>query len=125
MLNFSVNEELTQDPKFREELGEVISELKTEYSKAAKGAKHRNTRLKRSPLLNLIETDRLTVDYVMAEFPKVAGKKSELPACQREIIGSLVFNAARRTVLIKQRERARDIEEKANARAAAEQEESK
>ena len=64
---------------------------------------------------------KLNADYIKSEFPNIVAKKSSLPSSQREVIGSIVFNAAKRTVLLKQAERAQRIEEKANAKVAEEE----
>ena len=61
---------------------------------------------------------KFTFDFIMSEFPKIADKKSTLPSSQRDIIGSIVFNAARRTVIMQQAECARKIEEKTNEKTA-------
>lgn len=121
MTNVVLEQGLTEDPKFTEQLNGIIAEFETERNKAAKAAKEHGNRLKASPLLNLMEGGKFNADFIMAEFPKIANKTSTLPSSQREVIGSLVFNAAKRTVLLKQAERARKIEKRANERVAAEE----
>lgn len=115
MQNVIIDEGMTKDPRFDEQLQALIAEYEDEVKKAeAKAPKG----LKENPLTRLMKEGKFTVDYLKAEFPKIAAKSSSLPSSQREIIASTVITAAKRTVLIKQAERARKIEEKANAKAA-------
>lgn len=111
---------VTKDPAFAEQLNGIIAEVKNGHDKVRQAAKDRGHNLKASPLLNLMSEGKFNADFILSEFPKVANKTSTLPSSQREIIGSVVFNAAKRTVLIKQANRARKIEEKANERVASE-----
>lgn len=119
MQNVVVSKEIAKDPKFDEQLQGVIDEQQELHRKAAETYGAGN--LKKTPLTNLMEQGKLTVAFLKAEFPKITNKESQLPASQREIISQIVFNAAQRTVLLKHAERARKIEEKANARVAAEE----
>lgn len=111
---------VTKDPTFAEQLNGIIAEIKNEHDKAKQAAKDRGRKLKASPLLNLMNDGKFNADFILSEFPKVTNKTSTLPASQREIIGSVVFNAAKRAVLLKLANRARKIEEKANERIASE-----
>ncbi len=113
--------EIAKDPQFEQHLKGIIAEFETEYNKAKQAAKDKGRRLKASPLLNLMQQGKFTYDFIMSEFPRVVDKTSTLPSSQRGIIGSVVFNAAKRTVILKQAERARQIDEKANARVAQEE----
>lgn len=121
MTNVTFDADITKDPMFAQQLNGIIAEFETERNKAVKAAKEHGNKLKASPLLNLMEGGKFNADFIMAEFPKIANKTSTLPSSQREVIGSLVFNAAKRTVLLKQAERARKIEKRANERVAAEE----
>jgi len=121
MTNVTFDADITKDQMFAQQLNGIIAEFETERNKAAKAAKEHGNKLKASPLLNLMEGGKFNADFIMAEFPKIANKTSTLPSSQREVIGSLVFNAAKRTVLLKQAERARKIEKRANERVAAEE----
>lgn len=121
MTNVTFDADITKDPMFAQQLNGIIAEFETERDKAAKAAKEHGNKLKASPLLHLMDGGKFNADFIMAEFPKIANKTSTLPSSQREVIGSLVFNAAKRTVLLKQAERARKIEERANERVAKEE----
>lgn len=121
MINVTFDAEITKDPQFEQQLKGIIAEFENEYNKAKQAAKDKGRRLKTSPLLNLMQQGKFTYDFIMSEFPMVADKTSTLPSSQRDIIGSVVFNAAKRTVILKQAERARQIEEKANARVSQEE----
>lgn len=114
MQKVTFDAEVTKAPQFEEQLKGIIAEFETEYSNAAQ----RNSSLKATPLLNLMREKKFTFDFIMSEFPKIADKKSTLPSSQRDIIGSIVFNAAQRTVIMQQAERARKIEGKANEKTA-------
>lgn len=118
MQKVTFDAEVTKAPQFEEQLKGIIAEFETEYSKAAHNAAQRNSSLKATPLLNLMREKKFTFDFIMSEFPKIADKKSTLPSSQRDIIGSIVFNAAQRTVIMQQAERARKIEEQANEKTA-------
>lgn len=120
MINVTFDAEITKDPQFEQQLNGIIAEFETECNKAKQAAKDRGRKLKASPLLNLMSDGKFNADFILSEFPKVADKTSTLPASQREIIGSIVFNAAKRAVLLKQANRARKIEGKANERIASE-----
>ena len=119
MQHVTFDAEIAKDPKFDEQLQGIIAEIEEVHKKNVE--KYGAARLKATPLLNLMKQGRLTVDFLKAEFPKVANKQSQLPSSQRDIVSSIVFNAAQRTVLLKRAERARRIEEKANANVEAEQ----
>ncbi len=118
MQNVVFDAEIAKDPRFDTELGAVIAEYKTSVEEAEEKAENG---LKSTPLTKLIKERKLTVDFLKAEFPKIAAKSSSLPSSQRTLIANVIFTAARRTVLLKQAERARKIEEKANARVAGEE----
>ena len=119
MINVTFDAEIAKDPKFDIQLSEVIEEIKAERRKAIE--KYGANKLKATPIGRMIDAGELTVEFLKAEFPKVANKQSSLSSAKRDIVGQLVFNAAQRTVLLKQAERARKIEEKANARVEAEE----
>ena len=121
MVNVTFDAEITKDPVFERELNGIIAEFNAERSKAEKAASGRNRKLKSSPLLRLKDEGKFNAAFILSEFPKIADKTSALPSNQRDIISSIVFNAAKRTVLLKQAERARKIEEKANAKLQAEE----
>ena len=116
--------EITKNPQFEEQLKGIISELEKKYLEAREAATKHGRKLKSSPLITMITERKLTYGFIMQEFPKVAEKKSTMPASQREIIASLVFNAAQRTAIMEQAERARRIEQKANGQAGKEEAES-
>ena len=118
MTNVVVEQGLTEDPKFTEQLNGIIGEFNKELEQAKKAAKEKGRELKASPLLNLMEQKKLTADFIRSEFQKICDKKSELPASQREVIKSIVFNAAQRAVILKNAERAEKIAEKANEKVA-------
>ena len=120
MQKVTFDAEIAKDPKFDEQLQGVITELEDERRKVIEKAGS-EAKLKASPIGNLMREGKLTVAFLKAEFPKIANKESKLPSSQREVVSQIVFNAAQRTVLLKQAERARRIEEKANARVAAEE----
>lgn len=119
MQNVVYNAEIAKDPKFDEQLQGIIAEIAEQRKKQT--AEFGAANLKADPLGNLLKQGRLTVDFLKAEFPKIANKESQLPSSQRSIVSQLVFNAAQRTVLLKRAERAERIAEKANARVAAEE----
>jgi len=121
MVNVTFDAEVTKDPVFETQLNGIIAEFKNERRKAEAKAKEHDNKLKSSPLLRLMNDGKFNAAFILSEFPKVADKTSTLPAAQREIIGSIVYNAAKRTVLLKQAECARKIEEKANAKVRAEE----
>ena len=121
MVNVTFDAEVTKDPVFETQLNGIIAEFERERRKAEAKAKEHGNKLKSSQLLRLMNDGKFNAAFIMAEFPKIANKTSTLPSSQREVIGSLVFNAAKRTVLLKQAERARKIEERANERVAAEE----
>lgn len=118
MTNVVLEQGLTEDPKFTEQLNGIIGEFNKELEQAKKAAKEKGRELKVSPLLNLMKQGKLTEDFIRSEFPKICDKKSELPASQREVIKSIVFNAAQRAVILKNAERAEKIAEKANEKVA-------
>lgn len=120
MKKVTFDAETTKDPQFKQQLKRIIAEFESEYRKAMQNAHANGRSLKASPLQNLMKQGKLTPDFIMSEFPRIADKKSTLPSSQRDIIGTLVYNAAKRTVMAKQAERARQIEEKANERVAQE-----
>lgn len=122
MINVTFDAEITKTPQFEQQLKRIIAEIESGHRKTKQAASDQGRRLKASPLLNLMRQGKFTYGFIMSEFPRVADKTSTLPSSQRDIIGSLVFNAAKRTVMLQQAERARQIEEKANARAAKEEE---
>ena len=118
MTNVVLEQGLTEDPKFTEQLNGIIGEFNKELEQEKKAAKEKGRELKASPLLNLMEQKKLTADFIRSEFQKICDKKSELPASQREVIKSIVFNAAQRAVILKNAERAEKIAEKANEKVA-------
>ena len=120
MVNVTFDAEITKDPAFDIQLNGIIAEFENEKKQAEAKAKEHGRKLKSSALLTLMNEGKLNADYIKSEFPNIVVKKSSLPSSQREVIGSIVFNAAKRTVLLKQAERARRIEEKANAKVAEE-----
>jgi len=109
--NFSIG---LEDPKFAKQLESVCAELrnKVETTKKAFSGK-----VKASPLLRLVEGGQLNADFVKSEFTKIGNRESTLPSGQREVIKAVVIEAAKRSVVMTQRERAREIEAKANAKA--------
>ena len=121
MVNVTFDAEITKDPAFDIQLNGIIAEFENEKKQAEAKAKEHGRKLKSSALLTLMNEGKLNADYIKSEFPNIVAKKSSLPSSQREVIGSIVFNAAKRTVLLKQAERARRIEEKANAKVAKEE----
>ena len=121
MVNVTFDAEITKDPAFDIQLNGIIAEFENEKKQAEAKAKEHRRKLKRSALLTLMNEGKLNADYIKSEFPNIVAKKSSLPSSQREVIGSIVFNAAKRTVLLKQAERAQRIEEKANAKVAEEE----
>ena len=121
MVNVTFDAEVTKDPAFDIQLNGIIAEFENEKKQAEAKAKEHRRKLKSSALLTLMNEGKLNADYIKSEFPNIVAKKSSLPSSQREVIGSIVFNAAKRTVLLKQAERARRIEEKANAKVAEEE----
>lgn len=121
MVNVTFDAEITKDPAFDIQLNGIIAEFENEKKQAEAKAKEHRRKLKSSALLTLMNEGKLNADYIKSEFPNIVTKKSSLPSSQREVIGSIVFNAAKRTVLLKQAERARRIEEKANAKVAEEE----
>lgn len=112
MENFVFDAQIAEDPKFDEQLRALINEKEKEYKKLRMDG----SKVKASPLTRLIEEGKLTVEFLKGEFPKIANKKSALPASKREVISYLVFNAAQRTVLMKRAEREKTALEKANAK---------
>lgn len=121
MVNVTFDAEITKDPAFDIQLNGIIAEFESEKKQAEAKAKEHGRKLKSSALLTLMNEGKLNADYIKSEFPNIVAKKSSLPSSQREVIGSIVFNAAKRTVLLKQAERAQRIEEKANAKVAEEE----
>ena len=121
MVNVTFDAEITKDPAFDIQLNGIIAEFENEKKQAEAKAKEHRRRLKSSALLTLMNEGKLNADYIKSEFPNIVAKKSSLPSSQREVIGSIVFNTAKRTVLLKQAERAQRIEEKANAKVAEEE----
>lgn len=121
MVNVTFDAEITKDPAFDIQLNGIIAEFENEKKQAEAKAKEHRRKLKSSALLTLMNEGKLNADYIKSEFPNIVAKKSSLPSSQREVIGSIVFNAAKRTALLKQAERARRIEEKANAKVAEEE----
>lgn len=119
MQNVVYNAEIAKDPKFDEQLQGIIAEQEEMHRKNVE--KYGAENLKATPLTTLMKQGKLTLEFLKAEFPKIANKESKLPASQREIVSTIIFNAAQRTVLLKRAERAQRIEEKANARVAAEE----
>lgn len=117
-MNVQVNEEVTKDPVFLAQVDGIIAELTAAKEKAERESERG---LKSSPLLKLMNEGKFTRAFILAEFPKVAAKQSTLPAGQRDIVGSVVFQAAQRTVIFKNAQRAEEIARKANARVAAEE----
>ena len=121
MVNVTFDSEITKDHAFDIQLNGIIAEFENEKNQAEAKAKEHGRKLKSSALLTLMNEGKLNADYIKSEFPNIVAKKSSLPSSQREVIGSIVFNAAKRTVLLKHAERARRIEEKANAKVAEEE----
>lgn len=121
MVNVTFDAEITKDPAFDIQLNGIIAEFENEKKQAEAKAKEHGRKLKSSSLLTLMNEGKFNADYIKSEFPNIVAKKSSLPSSQREVIGSIVFNAAKRTVLLKQAERARRIEGKANAKVAEEE----
>lgn len=112
MNDFVYDANIAEDPSFDEQLKDLIREVEEKYKKVKEGAK---TGIKASPIVRLKEEGLLTIEFIKAEFPKIANKQSSLPKGKRDAIDWLVFNAAQRTVLIKRAKREREILEKANA----------
>ncbi len=121
MVNVTFDAKITKDPAFDIQLKGIIAEFENEKKQAEAKAEERRRKLKSSALLTLMNEGKLNADYIKSEFPNIVAKKSSLPSSQREVISSIVFNAAKRTVLLKQAERAQRIEEKANAKVAEEE----
>ena len=121
MVNVTFDAEITKDPAFDIQVNGIIAEFENEKKQAEAKAKEYRRKLKSSALLTLMNEGKLNADYIKSEFPNIVAKKSSLPSSQREVIGSIVFNAAKRTVLLKRAERAQRIEEKANAKVAEEE----
>ena len=121
MVNVTFDAEITKDPAFDIQVNGIIAEFENEKKQAEAKAKEHGRKLKSSALLTLMNEGKLNADYIKSEFPNIVAKKSSLPSSQREVIGSIVFNAAKRTVLLKRAERAQRIEEKANAKVAEEE----
>lgn len=121
MINVTFDADIIKTPQFEEQLKAIIAEFNAHKSTAAKTAADRGTKLKQTPMLSMMHEGKFTFDFIMSEFPKIAEKESKLPSSQREVIKSLVFNAAQRTVILEKAERARKIEEKANERVEQEE----
>jgi len=119
MKKVTFDAEIAKDPKFDIQLTAIIEEIKADH--AANVKKYGAKNLKANPLSRMIEAGELTVEFLKAEFPKVANKQSSLSASKRELVAAIVYNAAQRTVLLKREERAQRIAEKANERVAAEE----
>ena len=114
MEKVTFNSRVTKDPQFEKELNGIIAEFKNK-------AKEQAMQLKASPTFTLIQEGKFTADFLQAEFERIANKESTLPSSQREVVKVIIFNAAKRTVIMRQAERARKIEERANARVEAEE----
>lgn len=119
MQKVTFDAEIAKDPKFDIQLTAIIEEIKADH--AAKVKQYGAKNLKANPLNRMLEAGELTLEFLKAEFPKVANKTSNLSACKRELVAAIIYNAAQRTVLLKREERAQRIAEKANARTEAEE----
>lgn len=56
-------------------------------------------KVKKNPLLNLIDSGRLTKEYVLTEMPKLQDKTSTLPSGERAVLRDIIGTAIRRTAI--------------------------
>ena len=73
------------------------SEIKKLIERVEKARKALNGKAKRNPLLNLIDSGRLTKEFVLTEMPKIQSKTSTLPSGEREVLRDIIGTAIRRT----------------------------
>lgn len=118
MQNKTISADVIKNPHFETELKAILAENEQAKKAAEEDARKKHGLLKASPLYNLMRDGKLTPEFVKAEFPKIANKESQLSSSQRQVISLLVFAAAERAVAKQQREHARKVAEKANAKLA-------
>ena len=75
------------------------SEIKSIIGRVEKARKALKGKAKRNPLLNLIDSGRLTKEYVLTEMPKLQDKTSTLPSGERAILRDIIGTAVRRTAI--------------------------
>lgn len=75
------------------------SEIKAVIGRVEKARKALNGKAKRNPLLNLIDSGRLTKEYVLAEMKKLQDKTSTLPSGERAVLRDIIGTAVRRTAI--------------------------
>jgi len=63
-------------------------------------------RARRSPLLNLYESGRLNIEFVLKEMPKLNNKTSDLPTGERTVLKGIIEKAIKQTVLEEEEEKA-------------------
>lgn len=116
MINVELDARILEDQKFNAQVEDRINEFREIREKA----RMEGRQLKASPTLRLLESGRLKLSFILSEFPKIASKESQLPRGERDAIANIVFEAARRVVLLNQQERAQKTAQKANDKAAKE-----
>lgn len=56
-------------------------------------------KVKSNPLLKLIDSGRMTKEYVLTEMPKLQNKTSTLPSGERAVLRDIIATAIRRTAI--------------------------
>lgn len=113
MINVELDARILEDQRFSVQIEERIAEIKEVHNKACIEGKL----IKSSPLFRLLKDGKLTLSFILSEFPKIANKESRLPRGERDIIANIVFESARRVVFLNQQERAQKAAQKANKKA--------
>lgn len=72
-------------------------EIRSVISRVDKARKELNGKAKRNSLLNLIDSGRLTKEYVLKEMSKLQSKTSTLPSGERAVLSDIIGTAVRRT----------------------------
>ncbi len=108
MINVELDAQILEDQKFNAQVEDRINEFREVREKARTECRQ----LKASPTLRLLESGRLKLNFILSEFPKIANKESQLPRGERDAIANIIFEAARRVVILNQQERAQKANDK-------------
>lgn len=95
------------------------SEIKSLIGRVEKARIALDGKAKRNPLLNLIDSGRLTKEYVLTEMPKLQDKTSTLPSGEREVLRDIIGTTIRRTAKEQAETQLKEAQEKLDKKEKA------
>ena len=76
-------------------------------------------RVEKARMLNLIDSGRLTKEYVLTEMPKLQDKTSTLPSGEREVLRDIIGTTIRRTAKEQAETQLKEAQEKLDKKEKA------